>query len=276
MTAELTPVERYGSWWAKREDFACDQGLAWPSGAKMRQFTAMASKAPKGTPMIVGCSASSAMQVYVAAAARDFGTKAIVYIPARKVKTPATLWAEWYGAEINPLPHGYPSVYRKAARERAKLEGGCIRWDMRLAVEDTAAQCANLPPSVRRVVVPTGSGATAAGILVGLRRMKCWDVSILAICVSNLVQGAQKIIDMADKFMSVPEGTGLGLIKIPKAPKFERDCRVEIATHPLSYDKPVEASLPNTDPLDPYYAAKALARLETGDCLWVSGRRALS
>lgn len=271
---ELTPIQSLDGYFAKREDLAYFTHNNWPSGAKVRQFYQMIKKAKPGTPLVVGCSASSAMQIYVAAAAKDFDTMAYVFVPRRTVLTEATQWAADHGACVTHLPHGYPSVYRKAAREKAKELGGCVRWDMMLAVEDAAKQTVNLPTNYNRIVIPTGSGATAAGVLVGLRLMKHFHKTIVCVCVSDLVWDPNQIRALADKYMSVEVPVGLGAAKEKKAPRFPRDVKIVLARHSSKYEKPgPEHWLPDGVNMDRYYAGKAFQVVEQGDVFWISGRR---
>ena len=83
----------------------------------------------------------------------------------RKEKTQATLYAESMGAEIHEVFPGYANVYRKRARDYAKSIGGAVRWDSKRAIHDTVLQCMNLPADCKRILVPTGSGLTAAGVI---------------------------------------------------------------------------------------------------------------
>jgi 1-aminocyclopropane-1-carboxylate deaminase/D-cysteine desulfhydrase-like pyridoxal-dependent ACC family enzyme len=252
---ELTPVQDFGNWWAKREDLACNIGPLHPSGSKVRQYTAMAAKSPPGTPMVVGCSAHSAQQIYVADAAERSGVKAYVFVPAREHTTKATLWAADHGAEVIAVRPGYPSVYRNQAKAKAKELGGCIRWDVEVAVIDSAYQATNIPTNTGRIIVPTGSGLTAAGVLAGLAHLGRKDVSVLAVAVSAMAS-YEHIMETAARFTTH---------ELPW---------LEVVRHPMPYEVPLYPKTPFDDTwLDPYYAAKALSYVQPGDCLWVSGRR---
>lgn len=258
LSSDPTPVTDFGTWWAKREDYAAFQSPLWPSGSKVRQFLAMAAKAP-GAPMIVGCAAASAMQIYVAASAKQSGVAGIIYVPGRKEPTSATQWAIDHGAEIVSVYPGYKSVYRKRAKERSIALGKTVRWDVPGALRDTAAQCGNLPPKTKRVVVPTGSGLTAAGVLAGLTHFhKCDDglglPEVYAVAVSPLAS-FEGILKSARSLTDKP---------LPK---------LTLVRAPLKYEQWTAKVLPNGWPLDPYYAAKALDMVVGGDCLWVSGLR---
>jgi hypothetical protein len=140
-----TPCEKFGHFWAKREDRAGCAGPEYPGGAKVRQFMAMAANSP-GAPMIVGCSSDSAMQIYIAAAAKLTGAPGIVYCPARKVRSAATEYAARLGAEINEVRPGYLSVCKARARARAKEIGEVVRWNPKGAIADPPSNAATCPP----------------------------------------------------------------------------------------------------------------------------------
>lgn len=255
---ELTRIQSFGGWWAKREDEACATTPDMPSGSKVRQYAAMA-KAQPGQPMLVGCSADSAMQVYVAAAAKAAGVPAIVYTAKRRQRSAATQYAIAMGAEVNEVgPGGYLSVLRARARDRARQLGGCVRWDPAAAFADASAQAANLPIGTRRVVVPTGSGLTCAGVLHGLAAAG-WRGKVLAVCVSAMAS----------------RGAIMELVEKRRAKANLRRITLECVACALDYGEPLAAVLPDGTPLDPYYAAKALHFVKQGDVLWVPGLRPL-
>lgn len=255
MTESLSPVHRFGDWWAKREDLACAAGPDYPAGSKVRQFAAMVAKAPAGTPMLVGCSADSCMQVYLAAASHRTGVKGIIFTAARKVRSDATEYAIRMGADVREVKPGHLSVVRARARAAAKAIGTVVRWDTTLALADTAQQVADLP-DVKRIIVATGSGLTAAGVLTGLARIGR-RISVLAVAVSPMAT-AQVIDSMA----RIGSGMDLSPLSIVRAPS--------------AYDDPAVARLPDGTPLDPFYAAKALRFIVPGDLLWIPGVRPVS
>jgi 1-aminocyclopropane-1-carboxylate deaminase/D-cysteine desulfhydrase-like pyridoxal-dependent ACC family enzyme len=251
---DLTRVQSFGSWAAKRDDEACYVGPEYPSGSKWRQYLAMAERLP-GAPMVVGCSAASAMQIYVAAAARHTGARGVVYVPSRRTRTAATEYAASMGAEVCEVRPGYLSVVRMRAKEYARGLPAYVRWDPALAVRDAADQVENVPGDVERIVVPTGSGLTAAGVLVGLAE-RGRRTRVLVVAVSDLADRA-KIIEVARRtFPGVGDGTVLDFMRAPG-----------------QYEDHVSASLPDGATLDPYYAAKTLEYVRPGDCLWVPGVR---
>lgn len=248
---DLTPVQQFGNYWAKREDFAGFNGHQYPSGAKVRQYLRMVEAAPADAVLMVGCSADSAMQIYVAYAAELTGRKGYVVIPSRKQDSAATRWALDHGAIVSQVTPGYPSVYRARMRELAKSLGlPVVRWDFDFAFADNASQVDNLPAGAR-VVVPTGSGLTAASILAAAPQA----TTVLAVAVSDLAS-KDKILATANKYGHAVDPD-----------------RLEVVRTDSKYGKAQPARLPDGTALDPFYAAKALPFVQDGDVLWVSGRR---
>lgn len=251
---ELTPVHAFpAGYWVKREDLACYVSPEYPTGAKVRQYNRMAAAAP-GAAMLVGCTANSAMQIYVAAAARLHNRQGIVYVTGRRQRTAATQYAIDMGAEVIEVRPGYRSVCVARARVRMKELGSVVMWNPKAAVLDTAAQCANLPADVRRVVVPVGTGAVTAGILAGLAMAGRPAVLVLGVTVSPIAD-LVKILKMARLATEAP---------LPW---------LTLVRHPSKYDAPGLAQLPDGTVLDPFYAAKAYSYLRPLDCLWPVGLR---
>lgn len=251
----LTPITDFGPWSAKREDFASYIGPGFPSGSKVRQFLYMSQSTP-GLPMVVGCSADSAMQIYVADAARRRGVAGVVYVPARNVPTEATQWAKALGALVHEVRPGYLTVCRKRARDHARDLGGAIRWDALFALRDAAYQCTNVPTGTRRVVVPVGSGLICSGVLAGLALYHPNPPKVLGVAVSEMAD-LDAVVKTARKLTDKP---------LPD---------IELIRCPKKYGEWEAAVLPDGTPLDPFYAAKSLPYLTDGDCLWVSGVRPL-
>lgn len=263
----ITPVEKMNGYYVKREDLAYWSSLDYPSGSKVRQYKEMANKAvdslnsratqeflSKPPPCIVGCSANSAMAIYVAATAHQQGMKGIVYTAGRKKRTDATKYAAEMGAEIVEVKPGYLSLIRARARARATELGDVVKWSPQAAIEDTIRQCENIPEGVKRIIVPTGSGLTAAGIIAGLGDRD--DLQIVVIATSTMTN-EKMILSRAFKAAGEPDVLP-GLLFIPPT---------------SSYNDHEIAELPDGTPLDPYYSAKAFKYLQEGDLFWPVGLR---
>ncbi len=265
----ITPVERMGNYWVKREDIAYWSSLDYPSGSKVRQYMSMMppacdgecenGKCPNTSPCLVGCSANSAMAIYVAAAAKQSGRTGIIYTAARKVRTDGIKYAEDMGAEIVEVKPGYLSLIRARAKARAIELGSVVKWSPQAAIEDTIRQCDNIPEGVKRIVVPTGSGLTAAGVLSGLSHRT--DLTIVVVATSQMSQ-PELIIKKAHfadkKRFDLTRTIWPSLLFIPPT---------------TEYDQHEIEALPDGTPLDPWYSAKAFKYLQEGDLFWPPGLR---
>lgn len=255
----ITPVERMGNFYVKREDLAFWRSPDHPSGSKVRQYLKMAEACELSRfsypPCIVGCSANSCQQIYVASTAMLLETKGIIYVPGRKVKSSATAYCESIGAEVVEVRPGYLSVVRARAKAGAKELGQVVQWNPQLAIEDTAAQCVNIPEDVKRIIVASGSGLTAAGIVRGLYKIHRFDIEVVSISTST--QGSEKAIKA----------------KIPDWWDWMPKEMLRVIPSSVPYDKHQVASLPDGTPLDPFYSAKAFKYIESGDLFWAPGLR---
>jgi hypothetical protein len=259
----ITPVHELNGVYVKREDLAFWTDLEYPSGSKVRQYFHMAGGVEwingfyengKEPPCIVGCSANSAQQIYVAATAKLLKTKAIIYVPARAQRTAATKYCEQMGAEINEVRPGYLSVVRKKTRQRVVDLKDVVQWDRPLAILDTAKQCVNLPPGIKRIIVPSGSGLTAAGVLIGTAGT---GIQVVVAATSPMT-GATNIMTLATRYLP-DKNSNLGPIEfIPPS---------------VPYDKYIIDILPDGTPLDPFYAAKSWLLCKEGDLFWPPGLR---
>lgn len=246
----ITPIERYGEWWAKRDDMALFRGPSLPSGGKVRLLSRRAAASPPDAPVVGYCAANSATQICVAAVARAYKRPGIVFVAARARPTEATLWAAGHGAEIRAVRPGYYGVCRRRGRELIEASPGAVFIDDAGIADGAAAQCANIPAGIRRIVVITGSGATAAGV----HRGTGGKIPIEAIAVSGMASEAG---------IRAISGIARGSITVTAVP--------------LAYDVAVAACLPGAPGplgvLDPFYGAKVLGYLRAGDLLWIPNRR---
>jgi len=242
---DLTPVQWFGHWWAKRDDLYRAPGGA--RGGKARTCWALAQGA---AGLVTAGSRSSPQVEIVASIARELGIPCRVHTPAGQ-PGPAVLAALAAGAERIEHRPGYNSVIVAGARlDAERLGWRLIPFGMECAeaLALTAAQVRGLPPGARRIVVPVGSGMTLAGILTAEV-----DLPVLGVVVGSDPR------HRLDRW----------------APPMWR-WRAELVWSPYPYASPAPGALPGGDPLDPIYEAKALPFLIPGDLLWVVGIRGLA
>lgn len=249
--AVITPVERCGGYWLKRDDLWGAPGLP-ARGGKARTADAICRRA-RGLGVAELCSAhdrNSGVPAVLARVCRHHGVSLRVWLPASKDALPGPfLEAIKYGAVLEEVRPGYMSVRQKRMRDyaegtagRAVVLGVGLQWDGCGMVE-TAAQTCNVVDlvrrgEVRRVVVPVGSGGMLRAVAFGL--MPC-GVPILGVCCG-----------------SPPEGN------LPSA--------VTLVQSSVGFAATVEGRVGEVE-LDPVYEAKCLEFMEPGDLLWIVAHR---
>lgn len=164
----LTPVERCGDHWVKRDDLFQFAGC---SGGEVRCVLSMAMR--WGTRGLVTAALRGSQQcVVVARVAKEVGLPCRVHCATGRYPAEVQEAMEC-GAEVVRHGRGYEPVITTRAREDAESSPGWVLVPDRLEgqemVDCTAPQVANLPDGAGRVVVSVGSGMTLAGVLWGLR-----------------------------------------------------------------------------------------------------------
>jgi 1-aminocyclopropane-1-carboxylate deaminase/D-cysteine desulfhydrase-like pyridoxal-dependent ACC family enzyme len=254
----LTPVERVGGWWVKRDDAF---EVAGSCGGKVRTclHIARAAQAAGRRTLVTAGSRSSPQVNIVAGVAAALGMHARCHVPTGQW-TPEMLAAGRAGAHIIRHRPGHNSVLVARAREDAAADRSAelvpFGMETPLAVTYTAAQCANLPyGDFGRLVVSVGSGMSLAGIIAGL--------------TDNTGMGAVPVL-----------GVRVGADPIARLDHYApmwRWCDVTLAAAGLAYHQPLHRVLVNDRGfpivLDPIYEAKCHPLLQPGDLLWIVGRR---
>ena len=243
-----TPVEKVAGRevWVKRDDLFAVAGV---QGGKVRTCWSLSQGADG---LVTAGSRSSPQANIVGHIAKRLGVPCRVHTP-EGLLSPELRSAQAAGAEVVQHKAGYNNVIVARAREDAEARGWTeIPFGMECdeAVEQTRRQVpASLPPDVRRLVVPVGSGMSLSGILTGL------DDQGLDVPVLGVVVGADPE-DRLDRY----------------APDGWRD-RVDLVRSEVDYhDAAGETRLGEIE-LDPHYEAKCLPYLEDGDLLWIVGVR---
>lgn len=248
---DLTPVEEHGGYLVKRDDLF---RVAGGCGGKARTCLRLgqAARARGALGLVTAGSRQSPQVNIVAGVAKTLGLGARVHVPSGG-DTPEVLAAEAAGAEVHRHTPGYNTVIVARAREDAEASGWAeipFGMECQEAVDATAEQVrALLGHPVRRVVVPVGSGMSAAGILKGLEAVGL-DVPVL---------GVQVGADPTERLDEYAPGWRERLTLVPSGSDYHEHAE--------------EQSLGALE-LDPVYEAKCLPFLEEGDLLWVVGVRA--
>jgi 1-aminocyclopropane-1-carboxylate deaminase/D-cysteine desulfhydrase-like pyridoxal-dependent ACC family enzyme len=245
-TDELTPVQKIGKLWLKRDDLFRAAGAP---GGKARTCWVLAQNA-KG--LVAASHRHSPQMSMVARTAALLGIPCHIHT-ATGSETPNMADAKKYGAKFFRHAPGYNGVIIARARADAAKRGWQeipFGMESQQAVDLTAAQVANLPKQMKRVVISVGIGMSLSGVLHGLAARKL-RTPVLAVAVGT--PNPEKYIDRW-------------------APKAWRD-QVELVRADEPYSEHVHATIGDVL-LDPVYEAKCAKFLKPGDLLWVVGIRA--
>lgn len=207
---ELTPWELRNGIWYKREDYHCNRyGI---NGSKFRACRHLMTRAIlDGYDHVVTAQAMASPQAPICATlAEELGMRCTVVVGAsnpesarRNLNIALALRA---GAELDTdCRVAYNGTLQPYARKLAERLGA---WQLPYAIslaEDApsadleafsgvgGAQARNLPPSVETLVIPFGSGNTAAGVLYGLSRSE--DVSLRRVVLAGIGPDRFKWLD---------------------------------------------------------------------------------
>lgn len=187
MSVTLTPVELRNGRHYKRED--AHRGPAGVNGAKLRACQHLIGRAAEAglTRVISAASVLSPQSAMAATVARQNGMRCTIVVGSRNPVTalahPSIAIAAAQGAEFDFVPVGYNPYLQKHAAGLAEADPSAywLRYGITTPPAATprdlarfhwtgGRQVENLPEAVRTLVMPFGSGNSAAGVLFGLSR----------------------------------------------------------------------------------------------------------
>lgn len=242
----LTPVEKYGSYFFKRDDLYEIGGVR---GGKVRTCYALAETAKIG--LTTAGSRSSPQVNIVANIAKFLGLPCVAHTPLGPLNMELELARE-AGCTIIQHKAGYNNVIACRSREYAYQTGYTdIPFGMEhdVAIVETMTQVKNIPKEVKRIVIPVGGGMSLAGVLHGI------NFFLPGVPVVGVIVGADQ-----NKRLNrwAPMGWQF-LCTLVKAKE--------------TYDQYVPTYLDIPFTLDPVYEAKCQEFLQPGDLLWCVGLR---
>ena len=256
---KITPIERKGDIWIKRDDKFVIAGVP---GGKVRTCWHLAQGA-KG--LVTAGSRSSPQVNIVAHIAHKLGIPCRVHTPQGEL-SPEVQAAKNIGAEVIQHRAGYNSVIIARAREDALKQGwteipfGMNCWE---AITQTRSQVKNIPEKVKRIVIPVGSGMSLSGLLHGLL-----DTG-LNIPVLGVIVGADPE-DRLNMYAPIEDDFISGKPNLRDKSWTEM---VTLVRSPLDYHTPFKDNVWRGITLDPIYEAKCTPFLEPDDLFWVVGIR---
>lgn len=249
----LTPIEYLEAErvYLKRDDLFCFAGVR---GGKVRTAVELMKNS---VGAVTAGSRKSPQVLIVGNIANELGIPCRLHTPSGELPD-SMKELESAGGDCRFVQHkpGYNSVIIKRAKDDAEKRGWTnIPFGMECdeAILQTSGQVENIPPHIKRIVMPVGSGMSLAGVLHGLVKFKRTDIGVRGIFV-----GADPVKRL-DKF----------------APPGWRDM-VELIKSELDYHVSAPACKIGEVDLDPIYEAKCLPYLEAGDLFWIVGIRGKS
>ena len=209
--AELTPFELHDGCWYKRDDLFVPYDDVPLSGGKVRQARLLLRanveriRDEHGGVVLTATGVHSPQGLIIARVAHELDLRCVIFVGATTRESALARHAMLRravecGAELDcSAGVAYENALMCAARRwRDEHEGAgyVVRFGINLEddpdaiIGSTAAQVANVPDSVERIVVAVGAGITAAGVIVGARER---DVRV--VCVQIAGYDRRELID---------------------------------------------------------------------------------
>jgi hypothetical protein len=187
---DLTPVEKHGAVWFKREDKFAPLGYGSINGSKLRQCIWLirgfvTEKQAKG--IVSGSVVGSPQHPMIAAICKHYGIGCLIATPAARIEDHEylTMARDW-GAKFYRTKIGYAKALQATALKLSKrlsrhelLETN-ITVDERLNSAHRIAafhevgsyQVTNLPEHIETIIIPAGSCNSVVSVLTGIIRFK--------------------------------------------------------------------------------------------------------
>lgn len=221
---DLTPVQRLGYYYFKRDDMFIPFDFSPANGSKMRQCILLCEKNLSACKngIVTGTSIHSPQAVITATYAKAINTKCKIFYGGTSIQR---LNANKYSAICQKLEaelvvekSGYNSVLTKYADDfAASINGFNIRYGFDLMnnigvfVNSVANQTSNIPDGIDYLVITVGSAITLLGVLLGISKYKKHIGCIVGVgCAPNR---EQKIRDYA-KIISAQTGYDMQLDRL--------------------------------------------------------------
>ena len=252
----LTPVEKRGQHWYKREDLLVVNGVC---GSKVRVVTKMIDYAiNSGYSQFVTCGSRDSRQCEVVAKVCEWlGVQSHVFMPSGRDTDVILSIENTKGAQIHRTKVGYNNVLMSQSKAFAndnKYIYLPFGLDCKETIDINKLQVVNVPKYVKRIVVPCGGGMNMIAVIKGLEYYGRTDVSVLGVVVGA---DPQKTID---KYIqnTLFDSTAV---------------KWSLVQHPSSYSQNAEVTQIDGLELDEIYEAKCIQFMRDGDMLWIVGKK---
>lgn len=277
---DLTPVEKQGSMWFKRDDLYTPFEDIPLSGGKVRQAICLVGNSYEyirdacNGKIYSGTGLTSPQGIIIARVAKEFGFQSVIFVGNTKlqslVKNPLVLQAlQVQGCSFNyESPQAYEnnlsSLIKRKAEQGEKFFhikfGINLERDPKAILDSVGYQVQNIPDDLDYLIIPCGSCITMAGIIRGLVQYNKHPKKVIGIQIAGM-----------DRTQTLEKILGDDLMKINFELVISKDFPV--------YSKYERQYLPSGEKLDYLYEAKAYAHmnrhmpevLDANTLFWVVG-----
>lgn len=182
---DLTPVEKVGDIYLKREDQFAPLGYSGINGSKLRQLIWLFRQTSIHPGVASGAVRGSPQHAMVAACAKHYGLECLQFVGGRGGKKSDVLeMAEVFGASLQFVNPGYAATLNSKAKKYA-LERGWLHIETNITVDHDldqqrarwfheigSQQVKNIPDHIRTLIVPAGSCNSAVSVLYGVAKFR--------------------------------------------------------------------------------------------------------
>lgn len=255
-TNNLTPVERRGTRYYKRDDFFVVNGVC---GGKARVALSLIKQGiDKGVKDFVTCGSRDSRQCEVVAKiCETMGVRSHLFMPSGKDTDVTISISNTKGATIHRTKVGYNSVIMSHSALYAKENNFSyipFGLECQATIDINMRQVENIPEDVKRIIVPCGGGMNMIAIIKGLEHYRMTDKMVVGVVVGK------KPNDLFERYL-------------PNDIFASTDVKYGFEYYPYDYHtKPKETSVDGIE-LDEVYEAKCIPFLKDGDLLWIVGKK---
>ena len=180
----LTPVEKHGPIFLKREDMFAPLGSNSINGSQLRQLIWLFLQADRKIDSVTsGAVQGSPQHAMVSACAKHYGMRCVQFTGGNGVKKSDMVHiAETFGAEVRYVNPGYAATLNAKAKALAEAEN-CLHIQTNITVDSPpllvrefhkvgSEQVRNIPDHIETLMVPAGSCNSAVSVLYGVSRFR--------------------------------------------------------------------------------------------------------
>ena len=244
---KLTPIEKKGNNWIKRDDMF---EYAGQKGGKARAALFLITNGQKPKSITTAGNRNSPQINIVSSIGKKLGIPVTAFTSTGELGNEVKI-AKSKGADIKQVMYGYENVISSNAKKYSEKNNSLLipfGMDTEEVHPLTANQVKNIPKDVKRIVVPVGSASSIIGIVKGVKEYRP-DIKILGVVV-----GANPLRKL-NKY-------------VPDWKKYAKLQRLSIP-----YQQPATITNFKGIELDPYYEAKTIPYIKDNDLLWIVGVR---